>query len=119
MDKVNTHKDLIVWKKGIELVKLIYKLTKTFPKEELYGITSQLRRASIPTNIAEGAGRRSYKEFSQFLNIALGSCAEVETLLIISIELNLLSENKYLVSVEEIRRMLIGLIKSIRKSYDN
>jgi four helix bundle protein len=81
---VKTHGDLDVWKNGIELVKKIYILTKDFPKEEIYTLTSQIRRLaiSIPSNIAEGAARNSKKEFIQFLYIALGSAAELETQLI-------------------------------------
>jgi len=81
---VKTHRDLDVWKNRIELVKKIYILTKDFPKEEIYTLTSQIRRSaiSIPSNIAEGAARNSKKEFIQFLYIALGSAAELETQLI-------------------------------------
>jgi four helix bundle protein len=81
---VKTHRDLDVWKNGIELVKKIYILTKDFPKEEIYTLTSQIRRSaiSIPSNIAEGAARNSKKEFIQFLYIALGSAAELEAQLI-------------------------------------
>jgi len=73
--KGKTHRDLEVWKRGISFVTTIYKLTGSFPKEELYGLTSQIRRAaiSIPSNIAEGAARKSNKEFIHYLYIALGS----------------------------------------------
>jgi four helix bundle protein len=82
---MKTHKDLEVWKKGIDLVGSVYKITKDFPKGEMYGLTSQLRRAAVsfPSNIAGGAARRSKNEFIQFLHIALGSLAEIETQLII------------------------------------
>ena len=82
---VRTHKDLEIWKMGIELVEKIYKGTNGFPREEIYGITSQMRRASvsIPSNIAEGAARNSGKEFIQFLYISLGSLSELETQVII------------------------------------
>ena len=84
----NHYRDLNVWKKAIKLVKAIYKLTQTFPKEEIYGLTSQMRRSavSIPSNIAEGQARRGNKEFSQFLYVSKGSAAELETQLIDSIE---------------------------------
>ena len=84
--RLRNHKDLKVWEKSIDLAEEIYKITKNFPKEELYGITSQIRRAavSISANIAEGAARNSNKEFIQFLYIALGSLSELETELIIS-----------------------------------
>jgi len=86
---LKTHKDLDVWRESIELVKEVYKVTAEFPKEELYNLTSQIRRCavSIPSNIAEGAARKSKKEFINFLYVALGSCAELETQLIISKEL--------------------------------
>ncbi|WP_395057953.1 four helix bundle protein [Flavobacterium sp.] len=79
-----------IWQLGHSLTLQIYKITSTFPKEELYGLTSQIRRAtsSIPTNISEGCGRNSDKEFNQFLNIALGSASETKYLLILSKDLN-------------------------------
>ena len=78
---INSYKDLIVWQKAMELVVEIYKLTESFPKEELYGLTSQIRRSviSIPSNIAEGSRRVSRKDFRNFLMIAYGSGAELET----------------------------------------
>jgi len=83
---IHSYKDLIVWQRSMELVVSIYELTDQFPKEEIYGITSQIRRSSIsvPSNIAEGAGRKSPKEFKQFLFIALGSLSELETQIIIA-----------------------------------
>lgn len=77
-NKIRTFRDLNVWQKGIELVREVYKITKDFPKEEQYGVSSQMRRASVsmPCNIAEGFRRKHRKEHKQFLNIALGSCAE-------------------------------------------
>ena len=76
--KSKGYRDLIAWKKGMELVELIYRITSEFPKEEVFGLTSQMRRSavSIPSNIAEGQLRNSPKEFSQFISVALGSCAE-------------------------------------------
>lgn len=86
-----THKDLIVWKKSIFLVERVYEETRNFPKEEVMGITSQMRRSSlsIPSNIAEGFGRDSDKELLHFLYIALGSASELDTQIIICKELNL------------------------------
>jgi four helix bundle protein len=83
-----------MWQKGIEIVKDIYSLTKRFPKEELYGLTSQMRRSSIsiPSNIAEGFKRSHNKEYKQFLNITLGSLAELETQLIIAKELGYIKD---------------------------
>lgn len=112
---MSSYKELIVWQKSIQLVTDIYKLTKTFPKEEIYGLASQMQRAvvSIPSNIAEGNDRNSSKEFSQFLRIARGSLAELETQIIISEKLEY--TNKYQItpilnSCYEIGRMINGLL---------
>lgn len=88
--KITSYKDLVVWKKSIELVKLIYSLTKEFPDDEKFGLTNQLRRAavSIPSNIAEGYGRRSQKDRLHFYVMAYGSSLEMETQLVIAKELN-------------------------------
>ena len=96
VDKIKTHKDLDVWKESLELARLVYLMTSKFPKEELYGITQQIRRSavSIPSNIAEGAARNSQKEFIQFLHIALGSLAELETQLLLSEKLGFIKENE-------------------------
>jgi len=116
---MKTHKDLDVWKKGIEFVALIYKTTSSFPKEEMYGLTSQIRRSavSIPSNLAEGAARKHENEFRQFLYISLGSAAELETQLIISNMLGYLTNEKsqaLLTELNTISKMLQGLIKSIK-----
>ena len=116
---MNTHKDLIVWKKGIELVKTIYLITDSFPKSEQFGLVSQMRRCaiSIPSNIAEGCGRNSDKELIHFLFIALGSSSELETQMIISVELNFLENEKAtecLNLLNEIIRMITSLIKSLK-----
>ncbi|MFQ6609499.1 MAG: four helix bundle protein [Fidelibacterota bacterium] len=113
MSKVKTHKDLDVWKKAILLVSDIYKLTQSFPSEERYGITSQMRRAaiSIPSNIAEGAARNSSKEFVQFLYISLGSIAELDTQLEIAKRLGLNTKMTNLSLLEDVRKMILGLIK--------
>jgi four helix bundle protein len=118
VQKSRSYQDLEVWKLAINFVKEIYLLTDKFPPREIYGLTSQIRRAavSIPSNIAEGQGRSSAKEFRQFLAIALGSLAEIETQLIIAREINLLgSEEKepLLVTIDRIRKMIRGLSKSI------
>jgi len=117
---VRTHKDLDVWKKSISFVTSIYKATKQFPKEELYGLVSQIRRASvsIPSNIAEGAVRKGKAEFRQFLFISLSSAAEVNTQLIISRNLGFIKENDFVKLISElnsISKMTQGLIKSIDK----
>jgi four helix bundle protein len=114
--KIRTHKDLVVWQKAIDVVVDIYRMTKSFPKEEVYGLVSQMRRAavSIPANIAEGAARQSRKEFIQFIHIAMGSLAELETHLIISLRLMYDKENhtqEIRLKLDEIRRMLAGLVQ--------
>ena len=116
---MKTHKDLIVWQKSILLVTEVYKITKDFPKEEMYGIVNQLRRAavSVPSNIAEGAARFSKKEYCQYLYISLGSVAELETQFIISGNLNYISQeisNVLLDKLSEIRKTLLGLIHSLK-----
>ncbi|MFN8672383.1 MAG: four helix bundle protein [Candidatus Sericytochromatia bacterium] len=113
------HKELNVWKKSIELSKDIYLITKNFPKEEIYGITSQIRRAvvSIASNIAEGSARNSNKEFTHFLYISLGSLSELETQLIISVEIGYIKEFDF-DKLEEIIKMLLGLIKYIKSIKD-
>ena len=118
---MKSHKDLKVYQNSIQLVTDIYVLTNNFPKEELFGLTSQMRRASIsiPSNIAEGSARNHNKEFIQFLYISLGSCAELETQLIISNNLELIDDDtkeKFLLKIKDIRNMLIGLIKSLKSS---
>ncbi len=112
------HHKLDVWKKSIDFVTKIYKLTSNFPEAEKFGLISQLRRASvsIPSNVAEGAARGSQKEFRNFLSIAQGSAAEVETQLIISNKLEYLSNdnfNEVLTQLDDISKMLIGLRKSL------
>jgi len=116
--KIKNYKDLDIWKRSIALVEDIYRLTKSFPKEELYGLTSQMRRAavSIPSNIAEGFTRFHNKEYRQFLYIALGSCSELSTQIIIAFRLKYFDNNKIeqlLNEIDEICRMTMSLIKKI------
>ena len=113
---IRTHKDLEVWKESILLVKEIYKISYSFPKDEIYGLTLQIRRSaiSIPSNIAEGAARNSKKEFIQFLYIALGSVSELETQLIIAKELNYLENSSIFDNLERIKYQLLGLIKYLK-----
>ena len=116
---MNKFKELKVWQKSIQLVTTIYSQTSNFPKEEVYGITSQIRRCavSIPSNVAEGAGRRTKKDFSHFLDIAKGSSFELETQLIISKELGFIERIKFEnlnSDLEEIQKMITGLQKSIK-----
>lgn len=116
---IKNHKDLNVWKESMDLVEDIYSTSKHFPKEEIYGLTSQMRRCavSVPSNIAEGAGRKGAKEFARFLHISLGSLSELETQLEISIRLKYVPEEIQTEPIIEkiiyIRRMLSKLIKSI------
>lgn len=119
MSEMKNHKDLVVWQQSIKFVTDIYNITREFPKEEIYGLTSQLRRASvsIPSNIAEGAARKGKAEFRQFLYIALASLSEVETQLIISLEIKYLKQKVFEdmeITLVAIRKMLIGLIKSLK-----
>ncbi|HEX3086930.1 MAG TPA: four helix bundle protein [Pyrinomonadaceae bacterium] len=114
------HEKLDVWRKSIDFVVAIYKATEGFPKEEKFGLTSQLRRAavSIPANIAEGAGRRSDREFAYFLSNSQVSASEVDTEPLIAHRLTYLPENDYStlrLSLDEIGRMLTGLSHHIHE----
>src|SRR6059058_4745617 len=119
--KTNTtrsYKDLVVWQKGIALAKLLYGLTRSFPSEEKFGIVAQMRRAavSVPSNIAEGQARRTTGEFIQFLSHAEGSVAELDTQLILSIELKFCSSvtaEPTFALINEIRRMLNALRRKL------
>jgi four helix bundle protein len=118
---MKTHRDLNVWTNSINLVTMIYRFTNDFPKSEIFGITSQIRKAavSIPSNIAEGAARKSKKEFNNFLSIALGSASELETQIIISKNLGYLSNEKSGTLLNElltIQKMIAGLMKNIQSS---
>jgi len=111
------YKDLLVWQKAISLVTQVYVVTRSFPREERYGLTSQIRRAavSIPSNIAEGQARLTPGEFRQFLGIAKGSLAELDTQLIIAEKLGYLIEAGPLFEqLAEVGRMLSGLLASLR-----
>jgi len=110
------YENLDAWKEATNLAVKIYQVTKNFPKEEIFGITSQLRRASISisTNIAEGAGRKSRKDFKQFVHIASGSLNEVESVLHICFRLNLITGDSYKElndSTERLARLIGGLLK--------
>ncbi|MDO8581201.1 MAG: four helix bundle protein [Candidatus Omnitrophota bacterium] len=112
------YKDLRVWQKGIEITDVIYSMTDQFPKTEIYTLTSQMRRSaiSIPSNVAEGFVRRNMKEYRQFLHISLGSCAELETQLIISKKRNYLPIDAFEKLNENLlfeMRMLISLINKL------
>ncbi|RQW85283.1 MAG: four helix bundle protein [Geobacter sp.] len=116
---VRDYKELIAYQKSYELTILIYRLTETFPKEEMYGLTSQIRRAavSIPSNIAEGF-MRGAKEYVQFLKIALGSAAEVETQLSLSKDLGYCNSEDFLTAqalTTEVLRLLTSYIKRVNE----
>ena len=116
---IKSYKDLDVWKRSIGFVKRVYQITQRFPKEELYGLTSQIRRSavSIPSNIAEGRNRQHTNEFVQFLYIALGSCAECETQIVIVFELGYMDERnikELLEELDQIGKMIRGLIRSLK-----
>ncbi len=115
---ISSYKDLIVWQKSKELVIEIYKITALFPKEEMYGLSSQMRRSavSIPSNIAEGRYRGTKKDFVNFLRIAFGSGAELETQIIIAKEIYYESSIDYLRAeklLEEVMKMLNAMIRNI------
>lgn len=117
-EKLKTHKDLEVWKQSMGLVDMVYLMTRSFPKEEIYGLTSQIRRAavSIPSNIAEGAARRSSKEFIQFLHVALGSVSEVETQAIIAQRLNYADDTSSIdEQIEKVRKLILGLVRYLKR----
>ena len=112
------YKELIVWQKGMALAKQVYHLTQKFPAEERYGLTSQLRRAavSVPSNIAEGQARRSTNEFLQFLSIAEGSLAELETQLLLSADLSYCKQadlDPPLKEIDELQKMLVALKRKL------
>ena len=117
--KAASYKDLLVWQKGIHLVKLIYKITQSFPSDERFGLISQMRRAavSVPSNLAEGQARKSTAEFIQFVSQSEGSLAELDTQLIIAIELQYCARNDANQTFEligELRRMLNSLRRKLR-----
>jgi four helix bundle protein len=116
--KIATYRQLDIWKIGIELVKDVYKVTSSFPKEELYGLTNQMRRSSVSvvSNIAEGFRRQYNNEFRQFLHITLGSCAELETQVTIAKELDYINEQieaALLEKSDHLCRMTRNLIKKL------
>ena len=120
-DNVKTYKDLLIWQKGIELVKLVYAGTEGFPNNEVFGLQNQMKRAavSVPSNIAEGWGRNSTQSYIQFLRVARGSLFELETQLIIAKELNFISDIKFnelsnLITEES--KMLNAFIKTLSKA---
>lgn len=116
---MNDYRKIQVWQRSHKLVLQVYKLTRNFPAEELYGLTSQLRRASVsvPSNIAEGCGRSTQAELARFIDISLGSLNETEYLLFLSYELSYFEKDGYLKlsgELVEIRKMLTAFLKTVR-----
>lgn len=115
---IKSYKDLEVWKKGIEIVDFVYELTEGFPKNEKFGLASQMQRAavSIPTNVAEGASRGHTKEYVHFCYVALGSCAELETESVIALRREYIQQreaDELAVMLDEEGKMLRGLVRSL------
>lgn len=117
--KILSYRDLVVWQKSKDFVIRLYKITNSFPTEEKFGLTSQMRRSaiSIPSNIAEGRGRRSRKDFVQFLYMSVGSLCELETQIEIAKDLRFIKEVEYndcIASLKEIGRMLASMIEKLK-----
>lgn len=117
---IHNYREIKIWQKSRILVKEVYQLTSNFPKEEVYGITSQARRSSVsvPSNIAEGAGRGTNKDFSHFLDIARGSVFELETLLILACDLDFLQEEN-LLKVLDLTSEIIKMLNSFQDKLIN
>jgi four helix bundle protein len=117
---VKHYQDLQAWQKAMELAEICYNITRSFPKEEMFGMTSQIRRSatSVPSNIAEGYGRGNDREFNNFLRIARGSLSELETQLLLSQRVGLISASQgdsVMVVLNELGRVLRGLQKAVRE----
>ena len=115
------HRKLDVWKKSMDFVKDVYQVTETFPKHEMYGLVSQMRRAavSVPSNVAEGAARKGIKEFKQSLNIAQGSISELDTQIELALMLNYIDKKScedLMEKINSISKMLFGLSRSLGKT---
>jgi four helix bundle protein len=122
MSEIKSYKDLLIWQKGVEIVFTVYKLLSDFPKEELYALTSQIKRSSvsIPSNIAEGYGRQSTQSYIQYIKIARGSLYELETQLFVAKNLNFIKEEKLfselLIQVTEESKMINSFINKLESS---
>lgn len=115
---INNYRDLLVWQKGMVLVKHVYRVTRSFPRDEMYGLTSQMRRAavSVPSNIAEGHGRFQTKDFIRFLRTSMGSLFELQTQLEIAFDLDYFSDEDHRKLTDwsaELERMLSSLIRKL------
>jgi four helix bundle protein len=124
MSKIQSYKDLLIWQKGIQIVTLTYKVVSDFPKEELYALSSQVKRAavSIPSNIAEGYGRNGDKSFNHFLNISRGSLFELETQLLIASELDFIKDkviyNQILELIIQESKMINAFSSKLKINFD-
>ena len=119
MSEIKTYKDLLIWQKSMALVSEVYKLTKSFPNEEMFGLSAQLRKASVsvPSNIAEGYGRNSTKDYVRFLHIAIGSLYEIQTQIEIAFELKYLPSEDFTrldKLMKEIERMISSLLRKLK-----
>lgn len=117
---MHNFRELKIWQEAMEITKFVYKKTKVFPISEQYSLTSQMNRAavSIPSNIAEGAGRNGNKEFTQYLNIAMGSCFELETQMILAYEFGYIDKENlelFISNLNKLEKMINALITSLRK----
>jgi four helix bundle protein len=120
-DQIRDYRDLIVWKEAMEIAELVYSLTRSFPREEAFGLTAQIRRAavSVPSNIAEGFGRAQRRTFVQFLRIAQGSLKELETQALLSARIGLLSSEQVaplLLRCERLGKRLVQFVRSLERS---
>ena len=118
--KIHNFKELLVWQKAMDLVSFTYKLTVNFPKEEKYGLIPQIQRCavSIPSNIAEGSGRTSQKEFQHFISISMGSSFELETQILLAFSFNYISEmqlKEFESLINPVQKMMYGLSNSLNK----
>ena len=124
MAKVSSYRDLIVWQKAMDMTESLYRIVKKLPKEETYALSDQMRRAaiSIPSNIAEGFGRNSKKEYLQFLYIANGSVSELETQLMLCVRINYLKESEIqsiLSLLSEIGKIIMTITKKLSSDTSN
>ena len=117
---MKTHKDLDIWKMGITLAECVYKVTAKYPKEEVYALSSQMRRAAVSfsSNIAEGAARSGNKEFLRFLYISLGSLSELETQIVIAQRLGYAKSEELVELIESLRPKLLNFIKYVKNKKD-
>ncbi len=121
MGTIKSYEDLVAWQKAYALVLEVYRVTKLLPDDERFGLVSQMRRAavSIPSNIAEGWGRRSRTDYIRFLKMAIGSCYELHTQLRLATDLGYMRNSKVIQGLNEVERIVNALIRSLEKTSDN